>query len=115
MTPAGPVSDDAGPATVLTGRAPEGNTDETAWDRRRFCPRSADAAQRGDRLLRFAAVPSLRRVSPVMPRPMSWDRVGGGLRGGVTTRIALIAAGAMVLAACSTVPFRGTPSSCAQG
>jgi ABC-type transport system substrate-binding protein len=50
-----------------------------------------------------------------MPGPMSWDRVGGGLRGGVTTRIALIAAVALVLAACSTMPFRGTPSSCAQG
>jgi ABC-type transport system substrate-binding protein len=33
----------------------------------------------------------------------------------VTKRIALIAAGAMVLAACSTVTPLGTPSSCAQG
>jgi ABC-type transport system substrate-binding protein len=46
---------------------------------------------------------------------VSWDRAGAGLRGGVTKRIALIAAGAMVLAACSTVTPRGTPSSCAQG
>ena len=36
-------------------------------------------------------------------------------RSSVTKRIALIVSGCMMLAACSTVPFRGTPSSCAQG
>jgi ABC-type transport system substrate-binding protein len=51
----------------------------------------------------------------VTTRATSWDRVGGGLRSSVTKRIALIAAGAMVLAACSTVTPKGTPSSCAQG
>jgi ABC-type transport system substrate-binding protein len=54
-----------------------------------------------------------------MLRATSWDRAGGGLRSGQTKRFALIAAGAVVLAACSSVSSTPTPGgtsgSCAQG
>lgn len=54
-----------------------------------------------------------------MLRATSWTRAGGGLRSGLTKRVALLAAGAVVLAACSSVPSTPTPGgtsgSCAQG